>query len=108
MTMLHEVVTSASADMINFLIDAGIDVNARTKTGETALFLATKNYYRGSSDSNKVEVIVKTLLSRGADYTIKCGHLDGTAFKNMQLSKKAFETQFADYIAHKPRDCLVM
>jgi len=69
-TPLHLVSNKETAEL---LIDAGADVNAKTKrTGETALFAASHGASQGDSKSYEMYLnLTKLLISRGADVNVK-------------------------------------
>lgn len=48
-------------ELVEFLVEMGVDINEATKNGETALMIAARNEYYN---------IVEYLISKGADITI--------------------------------------
>jgi ankyrin repeat protein len=69
-TPLHLASNKETAEL---LIDAGADVNAKTKrTGETTLFSAAHGAAQGASKSYEIYLgLTKMLLSKGADVNVK-------------------------------------
>ena len=69
-TPLHLASNKEAAEL---LIDAGADVNAKTKrTGETALFSASHGAAQGASKSYEMYLdLTKLLISKGADVNVK-------------------------------------
>jgi len=69
-TPLH---MASNKETARLLIDAGADVNARTKrTGETSLFSAAHGAAQGASKSYEMYLgLTKLLLAKGADVTVK-------------------------------------
>jgi ankyrin repeat protein len=61
-TALVDAAALGQIDVMNLLLDAGADVNARTNTGNTVLMVAAYN---------SQEAAVRLLISRGADVTLK-------------------------------------
>ena len=58
--LLYDVVSSRSTDVMNVMLNSGIDVNAMTRYGYPPLYLAT---------IHGLDEVVGTLLDRGADHT---------------------------------------
>jgi ankyrin repeat protein len=66
---LHVAANHGHLEIVKLLLDAGADINRKSKSGETPLHLAvTKNHID----------VVKCLLVRGADYSITNFHKRGT------------------------------
>jgi len=66
---LHVAANHGHLEIVKLLLDAGADINRKSKSGETALHLAVVK--------NHIDV-VKCLLVRGADYSITNFHKRGT------------------------------
>ncbi len=74
-TPLHYAASSASADGVRWLLERGVNVNARAPNGNTPLMLAARY---GSEDS------VTALLNRGADRSLRNERqLDAAAYARL-------------------------
>jgi len=92
-TLVHNLLENNSLDLLNVLLDSGIDTELVNQYGETALLLAVKN---GSPE------VVKTLLEHGASteivdkqgntpvlLAIKRGNVEGDIILNLLIAHKA-------------------
>jgi ankyrin repeat protein len=76
---LHMAVLEGDPRMVTLLLDAGADINARNRRGETALIIAA---YVGAEEVSRV------LLARGADATLKDG--EGRTAKQIEEDEGGF------------------
>ena len=93
-TPLH---LSSNAAVAGLLIDAGADVNARTKIdGKTLLFAAAWGAAQGASKSYKMYLdLTKLLLARGEDVNVKLKK--GSRIKE----EKPYHEKTGDTVLHK-------
>ena len=93
-TPLHWASNKETAEL---LIDAGADVNAKTKrTGETTLFSAAHGAAQGASKSYEMYLgLTKLLLAKGADVNVKLKA--GSMIKD----NKPYRAESGDTILHK-------
>ena len=85
-SLLHEALSGHKWDIVEFLINEGIDINLKDSGGNTALhYLCDDN----STDYNEVFKLIKILLDKGANINMqnKKGHtplINATAKSNGQ------------------------
>ena len=91
-TPLH---MASNATVAGLLIDAGANVNAKTKReGETLLFSAAWGAAQGTGKSHQMYLdLTKLLLSKGADVNVKEG--------SMIKDKKPYHSNSGDTVLHK-------
>ena len=61
-------------DMVNLLLDGGLDINATDESGQSPLLAA-------SSAERPLPELVQTLLRRGADIAARTAEIVGTLIK---------------------------
>ena len=93
-TPLH---MASNATVAGLLIDAGADVNAKTKReGETLLFSAAWGAAQGASKSHQMYLnLTKLLLSKGADVNARLR--EGSMIKD----EKPYRSKSGDTVLHK-------
>jgi ankyrin repeat protein len=107
-TVLYQACTESSLDIITLFVDAGADVNSKTKAGYTPLFLAVQN---------KRKPIVEYLISKGARINEKNGLNDDSALHkacysgSLEMTKTLVEAgadiNILDKIGQKPIDLAI-
>jgi len=109
-TVLYQACTDSSLDIdiVNLFVDAGADVNSKTKAGYTPLFLAVQN---------KRKPIVEYLISKGARINEKNGLNDDSALHkacysgSLEMTKTLVEAgadiNILDKIGQKPIDLAI-
>ncbi len=84
--LLHEAVRYKHINIVKFLLDKGVDVNAKDKNGNTTLHSLIKQGKRGLLDKNTFD-IAELLLSRKADVNVK-NNLGLTPFMSADSYKR--------------------
>lgn len=65
LTPLHFAVQNSKVDIVNYLIENGANINAKTSNGQTPLHLSVAGGFYKSQNLDKTDV-VKLLLEKGA------------------------------------------
>ncbi|HCE05087.1 MAG TPA: hypothetical protein DEQ62_02015 [Verrucomicrobiales bacterium] len=93
-TPLH---LASSEGVARLLIDAGADVNARTKrTGETSLFSAAHGAAQGAPKSHEMYLgLTKLLLAKGADVNVKLKS------GSMHTDNKPYREKIGETVLHQ-------
>ena len=84
---LHKAALMGHLDMVNLLLDGGLDINATDESGQSPLLAA-------SSADRPFPELVQTLLGRGADIAARTVGIRGTPYQEGDTPRKVISFSY--------------